>query len=352
MPETSTVVAISGDRFLIDGRLTNAGQSWNGKPIEGLLFNSRMANAIIDDQNPATRGVWAYSDGEFSAERNTREFIAALADYRAHGLHAVAINLQGGSPQGYSWNQPWRTSGFEPDGAIRSDYLKRLDDVITACDRLGMVVILGLFYWKQSHVLSDEAAVKQAVTNTVDWLVERGARNVLLEIGNEVDLAFPHAIIGMSRCHELVALAQQRSEGKLATPARRLLVSTSITRALRFPDPLMQVCDFLLPHGNSVHHPDGIRLQVMRNRHAASYRGQPILYNEDDHYDFDKPDNNFVAAIGEGASWGFFDYRHVREKFEDGFQSLPVDWTISSQRKKAFFALLREITGGKPLTSS
>src|SRR5947209_8352989 len=180
MPDTKTVVSIAGDRFLIDGKLINEGRVWRGKSVEGLLFNSRMANAIIDDDNPATRGVWAYPDGEFSAERNTREFIAALPDYRAHGLRAVAINLQGGSPQGYSWNQPWRTSGFQADGTIRPDYVARLDEVITACDRLGIVVILGLFYWKQSHVLADEAAVKAAVTNSVDWLVARGARNVLL----------------------------------------------------------------------------------------------------------------------------------------------------------------------------
>ena len=345
MPETQTVVSIEGDRFLIDGQLINRGRRWKDKPIEGLLFNSRMANAIIDDENPATRGVWAYLDGEFSAERNTREFIAALPAFHAHGLRAVAINLQGGSPQGYSWNQPWRTSEFLPDGAIKPDYIKRLDDVVTACDRLGMVVILGLFYWKQAHVLADEPAVKNAVTNTVDWLVARGARNVLLEIGNEVDLAYPHAIIGATRCHELVALAQKHSQGKLNTPAKRLLVSTSLVLSPRFSDELMAVCDFLLPHGNRAHHPDGIRLLVVRNRAAASYRGQPIIFNEDDHFDFDKPDNNFVAAIGEGASWGFFDYRSTREPFADGFQSLPVDWTISSARKKAFFGLLKEITG-------
>jgi hypothetical protein len=34
-----------------------------------------------------------------------------------------------------------------------------------------------------------------------------------------------------------------------------------------------------------------------------------------------------------------------REWFEDGFQSLPVDWTISSARKRGFFGLLKDITG-------
>jgi len=34
-----------------------------------------------------------------------------------------------------------------------------------------------------------------------------------------------------------------------------------------------------------------------------------------------------------------------RERFEDCFQSLPVDWTISSKRKGGFFGLLKEVTG-------
>ena len=36
------------------------------------------------------------------------------------------------------------------------------------------------------------------------------------------------------------------------------------------------------------------------------------------------------------------------ETFADGYQSVPVDWGINSARKRAFFAKLREITGGLP----
>jgi len=35
------------------------------------------------------------------------------------------------------------------------------------------------------------------------------------------------------------------------------------------------------------------------------------------------------------------------EAFEDGYQSVPVDWGINSERKKQFFSLLKEITGGR-----
>src|SRR3982750_3418842 len=73
-----TIVSIVDDRFLINGMPTYGGRSWKGHRIEGRLFNSRMANAIADDENPATRGAWAYADDEWDAERSTREFIAAL----------------------------------------------------------------------------------------------------------------------------------------------------------------------------------------------------------------------------------------------------------------------------------
>ena len=70
------VISIAGDGFRIDGRPTYPGRAWRGHRIEGMLFNSRMANAIADDENPETRGAWSYADGPWDAERSTREFIA------------------------------------------------------------------------------------------------------------------------------------------------------------------------------------------------------------------------------------------------------------------------------------
>jgi hypothetical protein len=36
------------------------------------------------------------------------------------------------------------------------------------------------------------------------------------------------------------------------------------------------------------------------------------------------------------------------EGFREGFQSVPVDWSIGSGRKRGFFRLLAEITGAGP----
>jgi hypothetical protein len=79
-------------------------------------------------------------------------------------------------------------------------------------------------------------------------------------------------------------------------------------------------------------------------RNKPAYKNNPIVINEDDHFDFEKPFNNFIAATREHVSWGFFDYRMKDEGFEYGYQSMPADWSINSKRKKGFFELLKKMT--------
>jgi hypothetical protein len=57
-----------------------------------------------------------------------------------------------------------------------------------------------------------------------------------------------------------------------------------------------------------------------------------------------------LAAISRDASWGYFDFRMNDERFDDGYQSVPVNWGIRSPRKRAFFKLLGEVTGASPTT--
>jgi hypothetical protein len=119
-PERRTEISIEGAGFRIDGRPTYQDRIWKGHKIEGLLFNSRMVQGIFDDRNPSTVERWAYPDtGEWDPERNTREFVEAMPAWRRHGLLAFTINLQGGSPEGYSLRQPWHNSGIDPDGSLR-----------------------------------------------------------------------------------------------------------------------------------------------------------------------------------------------------------------------------------------
>jgi hypothetical protein len=209
-----------------------------------------------------------------------------------------------------------------------------------------MVPILGLFYFGQDQRLRDEAAVLRATDAVTDWLLERGDRHTLIEIANEVDLPrYEHVLLRAERCHTLIERVQDRSAGRVESPAGRLLVSTSTRGNAIPPDNLIAASDFLLLHGNGVPGPARIREMVRLCRQSPAYRGQPILFNEDDHFDFDQPDNHFWAALSEYAGWGYFDYRMAGEDFREGYQSVPVDWTTSSERKKGFYELLARITG-------
>ena len=54
MTNRSAVVTIQGDSWLINGEPTYQGREYQGHKIEGLLLNSRMANALFDDTNELT----------------------------------------------------------------------------------------------------------------------------------------------------------------------------------------------------------------------------------------------------------------------------------------------------------
>lgn len=340
---SKTNVEIRGEQFFINGQVTYAGATWRGKSVEGLLMNTRMVQGIYDDLNPETVNRWVYPDTDkWDPDRNTDEFIAAMPSWRDHGVLGFTINLQGGNPYGYSDEQPWDNSAITPDGGLRDDYMARLTKILDRSDELGMVTILGVFYFGQEKVTPDPAAIKAGLDNSIDWVLERGYGNVIIEINNECNIRYKQPLLMPAGVHELIERAKARQ-----VDGRRLLVGTSYG-GNKVPEPnVVKASDFILIHGNSVEDPNRIREMVRETREVEGYRPMPILFNEDDHFDFDKPDNNFVAAVDEYASWGYFDYRMEGEGFDDGYQSVPANWGISSPRKKGFFDLAKEITNWK-----
>jgi len=340
-----TIVSISGEAFHIDGTPTYKAREWHGHKIEGLLMNSRMVQGIFDDRNPDTAARWAYPDtGKWDAERNTNEFLATMPVWKRHVLLAFTINFQGGSPEGYSKFQPWINSAFEADGTLRADYTARLARILTRADELGMVALVGYFYFGQDERLTDEAAVIRATDNATRWLLDGGWRNVLVEVNNECNVAsYDHPILKASHIHELIARVRSTER-----EGRRLLIGTSYGGGAIPGEAVVRASDFLLLHGNGVKDPARIGEMVKQTRALPGYTPKPIVFNEDDHFDFDQPANNFIAAIAAGASWGYFNFRMKGEGPADGYQSPPVNWGISSPRKKGFFKLLAEITGTSP----
>lgn len=343
-----TRLAIDGEDFRINGRLTYDGRSWQGDRIEGLLFNSRMVQAAFDDLNPETHTRWAYPDTKrWDPDRNTDEFLAMLPVYRRHGLLAVTICLQGGCPTSYCKEQPWDNSTFAPDGSLRPSFIGRLERILNRLDDLGMIAIVGLFYFGQDERLANERAVRAAVDNAVGWLLDGGHTNVILEIANECDVSrYEHELIQPHRIHELIVQAKE-----MTRRGRRLLVGTSYRGRSVPSEKVLEVSDLALLHGNGVTEPSFIGDMIERTRALSTYRPMPIVFNEDDHFAFAEPTNNLVVATEHHASWGYFDAgpgaggSTAVSDYVEGYQNVPVNWGINTERKRGFFNRVKEITG-------
>lgn len=249
-----TRLELDGPRFKLNGKLTYPGQ-----PAEGKLLNVRMVNSVFEDD----------ARSAFDPERNTAEFVGRMQEYVNQGARAFTVSLQGGYP-GY---EGARNSAFRSDGSLDGTYLSRVARVIERADALGAIVILSLFYQRQDQVLRNETAVRTGVAKAVDWVRQRGYRNIILEIVNEYGHSgFNHAVLRSDAgVAGLIRLAKQRHSS--------LPVSASTRGNGRTTPEVAKASDVILVHFNQLATSDiGSRVRALRTAHP----GKPIVCNEDD----------------------------------------------------------------------
>jgi hypothetical protein len=216
-----------------------------------------------------------------------------------------------------------------------------------------MVVIVNYFYWRQLEKMAGDAEIRRAVEETTDWLLKTGHRNILVDIMNEFREG--PGLVASEGIHELIEMVQNTT-----LDGRRLLVgSSNMPQEMFAPGRWQEVQDFYIPHGNSFW-ADELRekLQALKATEAFKANPRPILINEDSFYL-----DSLEAAVDEYASWGFYcqgygcgGWRHGRynwparpreKQYEalSGYQTVPVNWSINTDFKRAFFERVAEITG-------
>jgi hypothetical protein len=349
-----TQIEIDGTRFLINGKLTYPEKSDRGQMVEGLLFNSRMVQAIFDDANPSTTIHWRYPDTEkWDPERNTDDFCAMLPEYRKHGLLAVTVGLQGGGsvyiPEIYEF---YNNSAYADDGTLKPDYFDRFLRVIQAADECGMVVIVNYFYIKHARRLLNETVIRQVTEHVTDWLLHTSYQNLLVDVTNEAADWWKQPTFAPVNIHKLIDIVQQTT-----LTGRRLLVGSSSGGGDEVPyGKWLEIEDFHMPHGNGLK-PDELRHKMQKFKSTDEFQRhpKPILINEDSVFV-----ENLEAAIDEYASWGFYHQgygSHYKDLMDwttrprethyeqlTGFQTVPVNWGINDPWKQAFFTRLKSIT--------
>jgi len=287
----------------------------------GRLMNLRIAQALFHDE-------WL-TEFPFDPEKNTDRLIAALDDYKRHGVLAINVCLQAGNP-GYNKEFAEITrerhyrlgpgkgahiSAYRPDGSLKPEWLKRLLRLQRALDKRGMILDLMYFYVGQDEIFENTEAIDHAVVNTTDWLIDNNCRNVIIEIANEHDIkGFDHDRYIHNEIGKLIQLARSRFEAKQAR--FRLPVSASTGGSMAIYGGVRDHADLVIFHGNNR------TVEQKRKRTAelvadAKMPG-PIYMNEDDNGRDTTPENlvkelgSCDAVFSEGGSWGYMPWRQVQ----------------------------------------
>lgn len=113
----------------------------------------------------------------------TERHVRALDNMVRHGINLVVVYVQG-SNGGYP-DADAGLDGYTRDGALKPDVAKRLEWLVREADARGMVVGVGCFSPRKDQDLRDEAAIRRALEETGRFLVERGLKNVFVDVMHE-----------------------------------------------------------------------------------------------------------------------------------------------------------------------
>ncbi len=287
-----TVIGICKDRFTINGSLTYQDIPGSNPRSHGLLWNQRLIQGIFDDAGHRELYNQMALD-HFDPEVNTDALIASLPEWYSYGMRAFTVGFQGGWPVGMTEVEDIDNNPFGSEGlALDEAYAARMDRVITAADRLGMVVIVNILYWAQAKKMKSGRAIRNAVTVAARFLKEKGYTNILIDVANEYDINLnkDHAIIQTAEgIASLIDLARKESGGMLTASS-----GGGGTADRQVAD----ASDFLLVHGNGLTR--GQYYDFLRRAKQLA-KGKPVLCNED------SPCCTRVdVALETGTSWGYY----------------------------------------------
>jgi hypothetical protein len=320
----------------------------------GKLMNLRIAQGLFHDE-------WM-TEIPFDPDAHIARLIAALDTYKAHGIMAIAVSLQGGN---MAYDRDGRVkrvrdyklgpskgshvSAFRPDGSLKPEWMKRALRLQRELDKRGMVLDLLYFYQHQDELFENTKAIDQAVVNATDWLIANDCRNVIIEIANEHDVkSYDHGQYIHKQMGQLIQLARSRFAAKRA--GFRLPISASTAGGMRVYEGVRQHGDLTMIHGNG-RKPEEKSARVAELMKDTSAPG-PIYMNEDDNGRESTLEHLALelascdAVFNAGGSWGYmpwvqlqiFPFRHFAPGATGKVENaLPV-----SDRDAAYFKAVLE----------
>lgn len=312
--KVKTKLTIHGDKFLINNKLTYSEYENCPEDRKGLLMNARFIQGVFNDTMDISR--FQRFGRIFDPENNTDQLIQSLPAWYASGIRAITVGFQGGGPCFTIQNQTICNNPYSEDGSkIDGFYLNRMERIIKACDELGIIVIVSLFYGAQTRFLKDDRAIIEAVKSASNWLRDLKVTNVIIEIANEHDIqsfAIHPILYNEQGVKFLIELAKRESDG--------LPIGCSGSGGY-YSDIIANASDVILLHGNAQSRQ---RLYNLIQKAKKVKPARPIVINEDS-----QALSQLQVCFDTNVSWGYYNNMTKQEP--------PVDWSIT-RGEDEFFA--------------
>jgi hypothetical protein len=335
-------------------------ETYTGKEFRpaaaGKLMNLRVAQAITHDE-------WLKEE-PFDPEANTRRVIAALDDYRQHGILAISVSLQGANPayertpnikriRHYNLGpeKGSHNSAFRPDGSLKDAWMKRALMLARALDDWGMIFNPVLFYAYQDELLEGPAAIERGIRNVADWLIDNNVRNVLVEMANEYDSKpWDHDGYMKANMGKLVETLRARFSERKAGWRPAIGSSTLGGKTMRLYDDMRSAADLVMVHAN--HASPAEKAARVKALMADAGAPGPVYFNEDDNgrestqehlkLELDSCD----AIFDNGGSWGYMPWIQLQiwpfHSYRPGPNATVRDDMPEKQRDLAYFKAVLE----------
>ncbi len=350
----NTTIELVDGTFRINQRSTYTAEAGfpNAHPLlSGKLLMLKTANCLFDDQNYPYCGSrqhpywgevsWDYPDGPWDAARHTREFIDSLALYARCGFNMVSATLMQNVPTGRPHDYPWDCCAYDRDGSLKSSFSSRLDSVLQATDRLGLIVFLVLFCPRGDHHLpvlgsedADDELVRTCVGSVIRHLIDGNHTNVILEVVHEPDNVYSHRLCTGDYVHEFIHYARAISDGRFLLTAGYWNPSAPSARVLASVD--------FLSHGEQNASPSIVRRDSESFRHTIERFGlKTLLFCQE----------VSGAACIEPAletNTGVALYNQGVNDYNEGYQSVPVNWRPTTPAKWNLCRQVAHLTGSLP----
>lgn len=259
---------------------TYAGTRYRGR-VRGSLALLRVSQALFDDE-------WL-EEHSFDPGVNTDRVIEELATYKQFGIAGIVVGLQGADPgyspqangvrRGPSADLGKRSgalvSAYRADGSLKPAWLARLDRLVAAANRLGMIVCVVLFQQDQDEALSSPEAVLEGAKNVARHLVDSDARNVMIDVADawdEPEGRWDHRRFIPRYVEYLIrAVRDEFQEADFSLP-----IGASSGSGMLYPISLARACDVVLLQGDGRSAAD----KLARSRQFKQY-GRPVLMVSD-----------------------------------------------------------------------